>query len=112
MFRSLSASRGVILLVDANHGVQAQTLANYYLAASKNLAIVPVLNKIDLPHADPDKVILDLNALFKIPPEDVLKVSAKLGTGVDKVLESVILKIPPPDSNRSQTLRAHLFDSW
>jgi translation factor GUF1, mitochondrial len=102
----------VILLVDANHGVQAQTLANYYLAASKNLEIVPVLNKIDLPHADPDRVILDLYSLFKIPPEDVLKVSAKLGTGVENVLDAVISKIPPPESCRENTLRGHLFDSW
>jgi translation factor GUF1, mitochondrial len=69
----------VILLVDANHGVQAQTLANYYLASSKNLEIVPVLNKIDLPNAQPDKVIEDLHKLFKIEPSSVLKVSAKLG---------------------------------
>lgn len=110
--RSLSASKGVILLVDANHGVQAQTLANYHLAASKNLKIVPVLNKIDLPHADPERVILDLFSLFKIPPEDVLKVSAKLGTGIESVLENIISKIPPPDSLRDSTLRAHLFDSW
>jgi translation factor GUF1, mitochondrial len=77
--RSLSASRGVILLVDANHGVQAQTLANYHLAASKDLKIVPVLNKIDLPNAQPEKVIQDMLSLFSIKPNDVLRVSAKLG---------------------------------
>lgn len=110
--RSLSASRGVILLVDSNHGIQAQTLANYYLAASKNLKIVPVLNKIDLKHANPEQVTKDLQSLLDIQPEDVLKVSAKLGIGIDSVFEHVIEKIPPPDSNPNLPLRAHLFDSW
>lgn len=110
--RSLSASRGVILLVDSNHGIQAQTLANYYLAASKNLKIVPVLNKIDLKHANPEQVTKDLQSLLDIQPEDVLKVSAKLGIGIDSVFEHVIEKIPPPDSNPNMPLRAHLFDSW
>lgn len=110
--RSLSASKGVILLVDANHGVQAQTIANYHLAATKNLKVVPVLNKIDLPNADPEKVAQDLFTLFGIPKEDVLQVSAKLGTGIESVLVNIISKIPPPDSNREMTLRAHLFDSW
>lgn len=100
------------MLVDANHGVQAQTLANFHLAASRNLQIVPVLNKIDLPNANPDKVIQDLFTLFKILPEDVLKVSAKLGTGINSVFENIITKIPPPDSNRNRSLRGHLFDSW
>lgn len=110
--RSLSASKGVILLVDANHGVQAQTLANYYLATSRNLKIVPVLNKIDLKHANPEQVTKDLKNLFDIEPEDVLKVSAKLGIGIESVFRSIIAKIPPPDSNREAPLRAHLFDSW
>lgn len=110
--RSLSASRGVILLVDANHGVQAQTLANYYLAASKNLKIIPVLNKIDLKHANPEQVTKDLQSLFDIEPEDVLKVSAKLGIGIDDVFNAIIKKIPPPESIRDANLRAHLFDSW
>jgi translation factor GUF1, mitochondrial len=110
--RSLSASRGVILLVDANHGVQAQTLANYYLAASKNLKIVPVLNKIDLKNANPEQVTKDLNSLFDIEPEDVLKVSAKMGIGIESVFEHIISKIPPPESNYDLPLRAHLFDSW
>lgn len=110
--RSLSASRGVILLVDANHGVQAQTLANYHLAASKNLKILPVLNKIDLKHANPDRVAQDLQSLFDIEPNDVLKVSAKLGIGIEDVLKGIISKIPPPESSRDKPLRAHLFDSW
>lgn len=110
--RSLSASGGVILLVDANHGVQAQTLANYYLAESKNLKIVPVLNKIDLKHANPQQVTKDLQSLFDIEPEDVLKVSAKMGIGIDEVFRAIIKKIPPPDSTRDAKFRAHLFDSW
>lgn len=110
--RSLSASRGVILLVDANHGIQAQTLANYYLAASKNLKIVPVINKIDLKNANPQQVTQDLQSLFDINPDDVLKISAKLGIGIDDVFKHIIAKIPPPESNREAPLRAHLFDSW
>lgn len=110
--RSLSASRGVILLVDANQGVQAQTIANFYLATSRNLKIVPVLNKIDLKNADPDRVTQEINSLFDIDPNDVLRVSAKLGTGVEKVLEHIITKIPPPESQRDLPFRAHLFDSW
>lgn len=110
--RSLSASRGVILLVDANHGVQAQTLANYYLASSKNLKIVPVLNKIDLKHANPDQVTHDLQSLFDIEPKDVLRISAKMGIGIDDVFKAIVTKIPPPDSSRENPLRAHLFDSW
>lgn len=110
--RSLSASGGVILLVDANHGVQAQTLANYYLATAKNLKIVPVLNKIDLKHARPEEVTQDLQSLFDIEPEDVLKVSAKLGIGISDVFKHIITKMPPPMSNPDRPFRAHLFDSW
>lgn len=110
--RSLSASTGALLLVDANHGIQAQTLANYHLAVSKNLKIVPVINKIDLKNANPEKVVEDLLMMLNIDPEDVLKISAKLGTGIESVLENVITKIPPPPSNRELPFRAHLFDSW
>jgi len=110
--RSLTASKGVILLVDANHGVQAQTLANYYLAAARDLKILPVINKIDLKNANPDQVTAELQSLFDIEPEDVLRISAKFGTGVDEVLQRVCEKIPPPDSDPDKTLRAHLFDSW
>lgn len=110
--RSLSASRGALLLVDANHGIQAQTLANYHLATSKNLKIIPVINKIDLKNADPERVTEDLLMMLNIDPDDVLKISAKLGIGIDKVLEHVIKKIPPPISSRVLPFRAHLFDSW
>jgi translation factor GUF1, mitochondrial len=110
--RSLSASRGAILLVDANHGVQAQTLANYNLALSKNLKIIGVINKIDLKNANPEKVEEDMLMMLNIDPEEVTKISAKLGIGIDNVLEKIISKIPPPDSNRNLPFRAHLFDSW
>ncbi|XP_023296379.2 translation factor waclaw, mitochondrial [Lucilia cuprina] len=110
--RSLAACDGVILLVDACHGVQAQTVANYHLAKTRNLAVVPVLNKIDIKHANPEKVCKDLKNLFNIETDDVLKVSAKLGTGVPAVLDRVIEVIPPPKVDRNSAFRALLFDSW
>lgn len=110
--RSLAACEGVILLVDANQGIQAQTVANYYLAMSKGLTVVPVLNKIDLKNADPDKVCIELSTLFDIDPETVLRVSAKMGIGVENVLRSIVERIPPPDVNRDAPFRGLLFDSW
>jgi elongation factor 4 len=110
--RSLTiASSGAILLIDANHGIQAQTLANYQMAVSKNLKVVPVINKIDLKNANPEQVVEDLLMMLNIDPDDVLKISAKLGTGVEKVLEQVIKKIPPPKSDRNALFRGHLIDS-
>ncbi|XP_064538886.1 translation factor waclaw, mitochondrial-like isoform X2 [Drosophila montana] len=110
--RSLAACDGVILLVDACHGVQAQTVANYHLAKQRQLAVVPVLNKIDIKHAKPDQVTKDMQLLFGIEPSTVLRVSAKLGTGVDQVLERVIETIPPPNVQRESAFRALIFDSW
>ncbi|XP_053950149.1 translation factor waclaw, mitochondrial-like isoform X2 [Anastrepha ludens] len=110
--RSLAACDGVVLLVDACHGVQAQTVANYHLAKKRDLAIIPVLNKIDIKHANPERVCKDLQNLFGINPESVLKISAKLGTGIAGVLDSVIERIPPPPVNRSPPFRALIFDSW
>ncbi|XP_055846229.1 translation factor waclaw, mitochondrial isoform X2 [Episyrphus balteatus] len=110
--RSLAACDGVILLVDACHGVQAQTVANYQLANSRNLAVVPVLNKIDLKHANPERVIKDLYSLFGIKPHRILKISAKLGKGIPELLENVIENIPPPNVNRESQFRALVFDSW
>uniref|UniRef100_A0ABK9MIH9 Translation factor GUF1 homolog, mitochondrial n=1 Tax=Glossina morsitans morsitans TaxID=37546 RepID=A0ABK9MIH9_GLOMM len=110
--RSLAACDGVILLVDACHGVQAQTVANYHLAKARNLTVVPVLNKIDIKHANPAKVCKDLKSLFNIDPLDVLKVSAKLGIGVSEVLDRVVESIPPPQVDRDSPFRALLFDSW
>ncbi|KAF7265396.1 hypothetical protein GWI33_021189 [Rhynchophorus ferrugineus] len=109
--RSLSACQGVILLVDSNDGVQAQTVANFYLAFGNDLVIVPVLNKIDLKNANPDRVCRQLESLFDINPNEVLKVSAKLGIGIDEMLEAIVTRLPPPNVNRDAPFRALLFDS-
>ncbi|KRT78600.1 ADP ribosylation factor, partial [Oryctes borbonicus] len=110
--RSLSACQGVILLVDANDGVQAQTVANFYLAFGKDLVIIPVLNKIDLKNADPDRVCTQLKSLFDIEKEEILKVSAKMGTGIEEVLKAIIERVPYPQVDKNKKLRALLFDSW
>lgn len=110
--RSLSACEGVILLVDANQGVQAQTVANYHLAIDKGLVVVPVLNKIDLKNADPDRVCIEMSHLFDIDPESVMRVSAKLGTGIKDLLDAIVMRIPAPQVNRDTVFRALLFDSW
>ncbi|KAF5285016.1 hypothetical protein FQR65_LT02328 [Abscondita terminalis] len=110
--RSLSACQGVILLVDANDGVQAQTVANFYLAFGKDLIIIPVLNKIDLKNADPERVAQQLQTLFDIDPSTVLKISAKLGIGIDEILQAIITRLPPPPASRDSPFRALLFDSW
>lgn len=110
--RSLSACEGVILLVDANQGVQAQTVANFHLAKSRGLTVVPVLNKIDLKNADPDRVCIELSHLFDLDPESVMRVSAKVGTGIAELLAAIVERIPPPQVNRDADFRALLFDSW
>ncbi|KAL5278839.1 GUF1 family protein [Megaselia abdita] len=111
--RSLAACDGVVLLVDATHGVQAQTVANYNLAKARDLAIVPVINKIDIKHANPEAVCTDLHNLFGLDPESVIKISAKLGIGIEEVLVAIIKYLPPPKANReAKDFRALLFDSW
>ncbi|XP_014286074.1 translation factor GUF1 homolog, mitochondrial [Halyomorpha halys] len=110
--RSLAACQGVILLVDANQGVQAQTVANFYLAFTQELTIMPVLNKIDLKNSDPEGVTVQLQNLFGINKEDVLKISAKTGTGVVELLHAIIERVPHPPADRSKPLQAILFDSW
>ncbi|XP_017768053.1 PREDICTED: translation factor GUF1 homolog, mitochondrial [Nicrophorus vespilloides] len=110
--RSLSACQGVILLVDANDGVQAQTVANFYLAFGNDLLIIPVLNKIDLKNADPERVCGQLKTLFDIDPKDVLKISAKQGIGIECVLDAIIERLPPPNAVRGGKFRALVFDSW
>ncbi|XP_078039644.1 translation factor waclaw [Augochlora pura] len=112
VYRSLIPCQGVVLVVDANDGVQAQTVANYYLAMKRKLVIIPVINKIDLKNANPDRVVQQLKTLFDIKEEDVLKISAKLGTGVKNILDAIIERIPPPDVIREKPLRALIFDSW
>ncbi|XP_015596783.1 translation factor GUF1 homolog, mitochondrial [Cephus cinctus] len=110
--RSLSVCQGVLLLVDANDGVQAQTVANFYLAFGQDLTVIPLINKVDLKNADPERVAKQLNTLFDIEESDILKISAKFGMGVDKVLEAIVKRIPPPVVDRQKPFRALLFDSW
>ncbi|XP_067892183.1 translation factor Guf1, mitochondrial isoform X2 [Heterodontus francisci] len=109
--RSLSACQGVLLIVDANEGIQAQTVANFFLAFESQLTIIPVINKIDLKHAEPDRVAKQIEKVFDIPEEECIRISAKLGTNVDQVLETVVEKIPPPRANLLDPLRALVFDS-
>ncbi|NXS51602.1 GUF1 factor, partial [Brachypteracias leptosomus] len=109
--RSLSACQGVILVVDANEGIQAQTVANFYLAFEAQLAIIPVINKIDLKNADPERVEKQIEKLFDIPIDECVRISAKQGTNVEKVLQKVIEKIPPPQCNTADPLKALVFDS-
>jgi GTP-binding protein LepA len=109
--RSLAACEGAILLVDAAQGIEAQTLANFHLAKDAGLAIVPALNKIDLPQADPDEVASELAELVGCDPSEVLRVSAKSGEGVPDLLQAVIDLVPPPIGNPAGPLRALIFDS-
>ncbi|MFE3590907.1 translation elongation factor 4 [Streptomyces niveus] len=109
--RSLAACEGTVLLVDAAQGIEAQTLANLYLAMENDLTIVPVLNKIDLPAAQPEKFSEELANLIGCQPEDVLKVSAKTGVGVDALLDRVVKDVPPPVGVADAPARAMIFDS-
>lgn len=110
--RSLQACEGAILVVDASQGVQAQTLANLYLAMEADLKIIPVLNKIDLPAADVEKVSKEIISLVGCKNEDILKVSAKTGEGVENILKEIISKIPEPTGNEAKPARALIFDSY
>ncbi len=110
--RSLAACEGAILVVDAAQGVEAQTLANAYLAINANLHIVPVINKIDLPAADPDRVKEQIENVIGIDAHDAVLASAKVGLGVDEVLERIVRDIPPPQGDPDAPLKALLFDSW
>lgn len=110
--RSLAACEGALLLVDASQGIQAQTLANVYLALAANLTIIPVINKIDLPAADITTVTSEIVGLLGCQPSDVLAVSAKNGQGVETVLEKVITNIPSPRGNTNPPTRALVFDSY
>ncbi|MFI5620200.1 translation elongation factor 4 [Streptomyces sp. NPDC051567] len=109
--RSLAACEGTVLLVDAAQGIEAQTLANLYLAMEKDLAIVPVLNKIDLPAAQPEKFAEELANLVGCQPEDVLRVSAKTGVGVDVLLDKIVATVPAPVGVKAAPARAMIFDS-
>ncbi|MEO6350107.1 MAG: translation elongation factor 4 [Candidatus Limnocylindrales bacterium] len=109
--RSLQACEGAILVVDAAQGIEAQTLANVHLALAQGLVIIPVLNKIDLPSAQPDVVIEELESVLAIPREEVLLVSAKDGTGVAEVLEAIVARVPPPTGDAQAPLQGLIFDS-
>jgi len=109
--RSLAACEGAILLVDAAQGIEAQTLANFHLARDAGLVIVPTVNKIDLPQADPDEAARELAELIGSDVDNVLRVSAKSGEGVPGLLDAVIARVPPPDGSRDMPLRALIFDS-
>jgi len=110
--RSLYACQGAILLVDAAQGVQAQTMANFYLAFDQDLKIIPVINKIDMAAADPERVSDQLVKLFDFSKEEIILGSAKAGIGIDDVLSSVVEKIPAPQGDPNAPLKALLFDSW
>lgn len=109
--RSLQACEGAILVVDAAQGIQAQTLANVYLAIEANLTIIPVLNKIDLPAAEPERVGAEVASLIGCEPDEIIHISAKDGTNVDKVLEKVVEQVPAPAGNSESATRALIFDS-
>jgi GTP-binding protein LepA len=108
--RSLAAVEGAVLLVDASQGVQAQTLSTLYQAIDQNLTIIPVINKIDLPHAEPERRAQELMKLLGCPYEDIIFASGKTGVGVKDILESVIARVPAPDLDASKPLRALVFD--
>ena len=109
--RSLASCEGAILLVDATQGIEAQTLANYYLALENELEIIPVINKIDLPNADPDKVTEELINTFGFTKDEIILTSGKTGEGVDKLLDAVIEKVPAPKGDVNGKLKGLIFDS-
>ena len=110
--RSLAACEGAVLIVDATQGIQAQTLANLYLALDNDLEIVPVINKIDLPSADPDMAVREIEDFIGLPAEDAPRISAKEGINIDQVLEAIVSEIPAPENRDSEPLRALIFDSY
>ncbi len=110
--RSLAACEGAVLVVDATQGIQAQTISNLFLAMDAGLEIIPVLNKIDLPAAEPERRAKELEDLIGMAHDEILNVSAKEGTGVDALLAAIIERVPAPDGNADGPLRALIFDSY
>jgi GTP-binding protein LepA len=109
--RSLAACEGALLVVDASQGVEAQTVANTYLAIDAGLELIPCLNKVDLPGAEPERVAAEVGELLGEPPESVRRISAKTGEGITEVLDELIARVPPPHGNPSGPPRALIFDS-
>ncbi len=109
--RALEACEGALLVVDASQGVQAQTLANLYMALEADLEIIPIINKIDMPAANPDAVAEEISQLIGTPKEDILRISAKSGENIEAVLEAVVQRVPPPKGDPGAPLRALIFDS-
>ncbi|MFP6654959.1 MAG: GTP-binding protein, partial [Myxococcota bacterium] len=110
--RALSACEGALLVVDAAQGIEAQTLANAYLAVDADLELLPIVNKIDLPSADPDRVAQEIEDIVGLDAADVLQVSAKTGVGVGEILQAIVDRIPPPTGAVSEPARALIFDAW
>src|ERR687886_124498 len=109
--RALAACEGAVLLVDAAQGIEAQTLANLYLAMEAELTIIPVVNKIDLPAAQPERVAREIEQVVGIPADEMLRVSAKTGEGVPALLEAIVRRVPPPAGDPDGPTRALIFDS-
>ncbi|KAF7311516.1 Translation factor GUF1, mitochondrial [Mycena kentingensis (nom. inval.)] len=110
--RSLAACQGALLLVDASQGVQAQSISVFHIAKERGLTIIPVLNKIDLPAAQPERIAAQMQSTFGTDPAGIIQISAKTGMGVDKVLQAIIERIPPPKGSTEDPLKAFLFDSF
>ncbi|HBQ25366.1 MAG TPA: elongation factor 4, partial [Syntrophomonas sp.] len=110
--RSLASCEGALLVVDASQGIEAQTLANVYLAMDLNLEIIGAVNKIDLPGAQPDLVKQEMENVLGLDNEEILPISAKLGTGIEEVLETIVEQIPPPKGDEDAPLQAMIFDSY
>jgi GTP-binding protein LepA len=110
--RSLAACEGALLVVDAAQGVEAQTLANAYQAVENDLHIIPVINKIDLPSADPERVKEQIEDVVGLPADEAILVSAKQGTGIEEMIEAIVARIPPPQGSAEAPLKAMIFDSW
>src|SRR5690606_397695 len=110
--RSLAACEGALLVVDASQGVEAQTVANCYTAIEQDVEVIPVLNKIDLPSAEPDRAKQEIEDVIGIDASDAILASAKTGLGIDDILEAVIARVPPPKGDPAAPLQALIIDSW